>query len=206
MLFKRKLKLTIDIAGQKKTYEHDTENHSLNINFNIQKALQKAETASIDIIGLPLNDIQELSTKFDYTKKTIKPNFVMIEAGYDSDFGVIFKGATTQALPSLNGADFTLSLKAQGGYYAITKYEPISLKQAKLKDLAQAIANIFEYNLRFNATNKDIGDVTFSLENGNKLLHFVTYVNIFVLQTFLLYSKKSKFISDRHNAWFCFCL
>ena len=141
MLFKRKLRLNIEINGILKEYEHTSENTSLKINFNIKKARGTEENATFSIVGLSLTDIQELSTKFDYSNGKVKPNRIFLEAGYQNDFSKIFDGAIVDCEPKLDGADFILDIKAQAGFYNSTiKREPVSISNAKLSDIARNIA------------------------------------------------------------------
>lgn len=177
MLFKRKVKINIDIAGKQKVYEHSAEDKTLKIDFNIQKSMGQAESAQISIVGLPLNDIQELTTKFDYDEKgeaSAKKNAVTIEAGYEEDYGIIFVGAVMEAKPNIASADFGVDMKLQGGYYAITKRESISLKNATLQDIAKVIADAYSYKLDFQAENKDIGDYSWNgaYSNQAQFRHF----------------------------------
>lgn len=176
MLFKRIVKLTIEIGGVQKVYEHTADDKSLKIDFNIQKSLNKEESGSFTIIGLPLSDIQELSTSFDYNEKgeaSAKKNLLVLEAGYEDDFGMIFCGAVMEAKPKIDSADFGVDLKAQGGYYAITKREPISLKDCKLSDIAKTIANAYDMTLDFQAEDKDIGDYSW---NGSTHGQFESFI------------------------------
>lgn len=185
MLFKRKLKLTIEIGGVQKIYEHTADDYSLSITFNIQKALDSEETGQISIIGLNLNDIQELTTKFDYNEKgeaSAKKNLVVLEAGYEDDYGMIFCGAVVEAKPNIASADFGVDLRCQGGYYAITKREPISLKECKLSDIAKVIANAYECTLDFQAEDKDIGDYSW---NGSTQGQFQSFIKNYGVKAWL---------------------
>ncbi|RDU70427.1 hypothetical protein CQA66_08440 [Helicobacter aurati] len=162
MLFKRKLKLTLEIDSDIKVYEHTSEKNNIKVTFNVKKAVDSIDIAQISIIGLNLKDIQNLSTKFDYDNGTAKMNKIILQAGYESDYGIIFSGAIIEAKPNLDNADFVLDLQASAGYYKVTtKREPISIKEAKLRDIAQTIADGYGYTLDFAATDKVIGDYSF---------------------------------------------
>lgn len=176
MLFKRIVKLTIEINGTQKVYEHRAEDANLKIEFQITKSLDKEEVGQFSITGLPLNDIQNLSTQFDYDKDgnaTAKKNLLVLEAGYEDDFGMIFCGAVMEAKPNISSADFGVDLKAQGGYYAITQREPISLKECKLSDIAKTIADAFGTSLNFTAEDKDVGDYSWSGSTQAQFKQFV---------------------------------
>lgn len=161
MLFGRRIRVTIEVDGKQKVYEHSMQEKSLAMRFDIQKKLDAEENANVEITGLPMQDIQKLSTSFDYKTGKVAPNFLAVEAGYEEEFGLIFKGAITSAVPTLDSPDIGLKLQAIGGYYAITQRCSVSIKQAKLSDIAKSIAEGYGgVMLDFQATDREVGDYT----------------------------------------------
>lgn len=157
MLFGRKLKLLIQIDKDLKEYT------DLRINFNVNKGKAKEEKANITIYGLNLIDIQKLCTNFDYKSGKSKPNKIILEAGYQNDFGKIFDGAIMECEPKLGGADYQVNIKAQAGFYnGSVRREPISIINAKLSDIARSIASQYNVALQFECTDKEVGDYSFN--------------------------------------------
>lgn len=193
LLFDRRLKVIIEIGKQTKSYEHSSSQTSLKIDFNIQKQIDKQESAQISITGLNLKDIQNLSTKFDYKTKKVIENKIILQAGYANQLNTIFNGNIVEAKPNLS-ADFVLNLQAVAGFYKTTiKREPVSIVDATLFDVFKNIANDLDVALDFSIANKKIGNYSYVGSAAVELKKIAKYYNVFAwLENGMLFVADSK--------------
>lgn len=193
LLFDRRLKVIIEIGKQTKSYEHSSSQTSLKIDFNIQKQIDKQESAQISITGLNLKDIQNLSTKFDYKTKKVIENKIILQAGYANQLNTIFNGNIVEAKPNLS-ADFVLNLQAVAGFYKTAiKREPVSMVDATLFDVFKNIANDLNVGLDFSVPNKKIGNYSYVGSAAVELKKIAKYYNVFAwLENGMLFVADSK--------------
>lgn len=121
MLFNRQFELDIQVGeGKAKQYKSsDKEGFGLKCNFDIQKTVAGiCETGTVTIYNLPLQDIQDISTRL-VTKQGQTPpkNYIQISAGYGDDYGIIYKGGMFGATTSLASPDISIKIDMKGNFY-----------------------------------------------------------------------------------------
>ena len=159
-LFKRKVALDIQVNNIIKTYSDAVvDKFNLKIDFNITKSMGSlGDRGSITITGLPLEDAGALSTCMMNIGKEAPPrNYVQLMAGYESDFGVIFKGGVFKVSSNLDTPDMSVTLDVKPGYDAsrITNIE-INEKPATLMSICQKAASVLEAPLNFTAEDTQL--------------------------------------------------
>lgn len=164
-LFKRKVALDIQVNNIVKTYSDAVvDKFNLKIDFNITKTMGSlGDRGTITITGLPLDDAGALSTCMMNIGKEAPPrNFVQLMAGYESDFGVIFKGGVFTVSSNLDTPDMTVTLDVKPGYDAsrITNIE-INEKPATLMSICQKAAAELKAPLSFQAEDKQFSEYNF---------------------------------------------
>lgn len=164
-LFKRKVALDIQVNNIVKTYSDAVvDKFNLKIDFNITKTMGSlGDRGTITITGLPLDDAGALSTCMMNIGKEAPPrNFVQLMAGYESDFGVIFKGGVFTVSSNLDTPDMTVTLDVKPGYDAsrITNIE-INEKPATLMSICQKAAAALKAPLSFQAEDKQFSEYNF---------------------------------------------
>lgn len=164
-LFKRKVALDIQVNNIVKTYSDAVvDKFNLKIDFNITKTMGSlGDRGTITITGLPLDDAGALSTCMMNIGKEAPPrNFVQLMAGYESDFGVIFKGGVFTVSSNLDTPDMTITLDVKPGYDAsrITNIE-INEKPATLMSICQKAAAELKAPLSFQAEDKQFSEYNF---------------------------------------------
>lgn len=164
-LFKRKVALDIQVNNVVKKYSDAVvDKFNLKIDFNITKTMGSlGDRGTITITGLPLDDAGALSTCMMNIGKEAPPrNFVQLMAGYESDFGVIFKGGVFTVSSNLDTPDMTITLDVKPGYDAsrITNIE-INEKPATLMSICQKAAAALNAPLSFQAEDKQFSEYNF---------------------------------------------
>lgn len=164
-LFKRKVALDIQVNNIVKTYSDAVvDKFNLKIDFNITKTMGSlGDRGTITITGLPLDDAGALSTCMMNIGKEAPPrNFVQLMAGYETDFGVIFKGGVFTVSSNLDTPDMTVTLDVKPGYDAsrITNIE-INEKPATLMSICQKAATALKAPLSFQAEDKQFSEYNF---------------------------------------------
>ena len=161
MLAHRYCKLDIQIGNIMKSYE------SLRVDFDVARSVGGLyDTANITIYGMPLQDIQYLTTDFDYTLKTVKRNAVTLTAGYTvsgvTTKGQIFSGSIVQAAPHVDKADLTVQLQATSGYLRqVSKAVVVATKTATLRQVCADLAAALGLALSFKTQDVNLGAYTF---------------------------------------------
>lgn len=164
-LFKRKVALDIQVNNIVKTYSDAViDKFNLKIDFNITKTMGSlGDRGTITITGLPLDDAGALSTCMMNIGKQAPPrNYVQLMAGYELDFGVIFKGGVFQVSSNLDSPDMSVTLNVQPGFdISRTKIIEINEKPATLMSICQKAATVLEAPLSFTAADKQYPDYNF---------------------------------------------
>lgn len=118
-LYKRRFAIELQIAESKvKRYESSETSTGLKVDFNISKTIGGiGEQASITIYGLPLQDIQYISSALrPPTDKELPRNYIRLEAGLGADYGVIFEGGIFEVIPSLDTPDMSVQLTCTAAF------------------------------------------------------------------------------------------
>lgn len=116
-VFKRVWRLQIEINGNIKTFQElDFNQKSLKIDFNIKNGIGGAfSNGDITIYNLNQNDMQFLSTCYNYSNGNFKKNKISLEAGYRDNFGVLINGNINEADANFESVDKSINLKITGG-------------------------------------------------------------------------------------------
>lgn len=163
--FKRKIALDIQVNNIIKTYSDKlVDKFNLKIDFNITKTMGNlGDRGSITITGLPIEDAGALSTCMMNIGKEAPPrNYVQLMAGYESDFGIIFKGGVFKVSSNLDTPDMSVTLDVKPGY-DISRTTPIEIneKGATLFSICQKAATALKAPLDFKAEDKNYSEYNF---------------------------------------------
>ena len=102
----------------------------------------RASDAVITITGLRRDTMGFLATSYTvWTGESIL-NRIVLDAGYENNHSILFDGEVIEAIPNLDSADFSISLKCKALYYALTgDIMSVSKKgETSVKEIAQEIA------------------------------------------------------------------
>lgn len=165
-LFKRKVALDIQVNNIIKTYSNAVvDKFNLKIDFNITKTMGNlGDRGTITVTGLPLDDACALSTCMMNIGKIAPPrNYVQLFAGYETDYGLIFKGGVFQVSSNLDTPDMSVTLDVKPGYDAsrITNIE-INEKPATLMSICKKAATVLNAPLSFKAEDKQYSEFNFT--------------------------------------------
>lgn len=159
----------------------------LNIRFSVRQVCYAfGSQAQISIFNLSMQDVNYL-TLFSPFFSSKKRNTVKISAGYDNNIQPIFEGDVWQALPTKNGADIVLNIKAVkglfGGKRITSKVIKSSIKQIPLHDVCQQVSTWLGLPLNYLASsNKTLdtfvltGNVTDAIRKINNVGGVVAFV------------------------------
>lgn len=116
-VFKRLWQLQIEINGNIKIFkELNWNEESLKIEFNVKNGIGGAfSNGDITIYNLNQNDMQFLSTCYNYNNGNFKKNKISLEAGYKDNFGVLINGNINEADANFESVDKSISLRITGG-------------------------------------------------------------------------------------------
>lgn len=109
-----------------------------------------ASDAVITITGLRRDTMAYLATSYTIWTEESIVNRIVLDAGYDDNHSILFDGEVIEAIPNLDNADFSISLKCQTQYYSLnTEIQSISRKgEVSVKEIAQEIAKKMSDNLQ----------------------------------------------------------
>lgn len=134
------------------------------IDFDITKSTGGTyESGNITISGLSSYDIATLASFYEYNKAVLLPNTVTLSAGYKLGIqGLIFVGAATDAKPSLDTSDKSISLEVTSAYYS-NELNAVSVQYevATLSMISAEIAAKLGVALKFTAIDKQIKNYAF---------------------------------------------
>ncbi|MBO5810426.1 MAG: hypothetical protein J6R32_06320 [Bacteroidales bacterium] len=159
----------------------------LNVRFSVRQVCYAfGSQAQISIYNLSMQDVNYL-TLFSPFFSSKKRNTVKISAGYDNNIVPIFEGDVWQALPTKNGADIVLNIKAVkglfGGKKITSKVIKNKAKRIPLHDVCQKVAGWLDLPLNFLAkTQKTLdtfvmtGNVTEAIKKINSVGDVVAFV------------------------------
>ncbi|MBO7735232.1 MAG: hypothetical protein J6S67_21890 [Methanobrevibacter sp.] len=144
-----------------------------------------APSANINITGLLRDTMGYLATSYtSWTEKKIL-NRIVLDAGYDDQHGIVFDGEIIEATPSLDSADFNISLKCQSLYSKLTGNISSISKEGEVdaKEIAQEIAKDMDVQLvyypekeyKVNYTMTDESPVS-QMRNLSKMTGLDVYV------------------------------
>ncbi len=110
IFFKRKLKVTLSTAQKAFIYDD-----SFKITFNVQRVAEATtpDKATVKIYNPLMNDVIE----------SIQDAYIVIEAGYESQTAIIYRGDISRAMYYRDGNDFILEISAGDGEEANKKEE-----------------------------------------------------------------------------------
>lgn len=164
-LFKRKCALDLQVNNIIKSYsDAAVDKFNLKIDFNIVKSMSSlGDRGSITVTGLPLEDIGALSTCMMNIGESKPPrNFVQLMAGYDTDFGVIFKGGVFTVSSNLDTSDMSVTLNVMPGFDISQKAViEINDKPATLMSICTKAAKELNAPLNFTGEDKNYSEFNF---------------------------------------------
>ncbi len=164
-LFKRKVALDIQVNNIIKSYSDAfVDKFNLKIDFNITKSMGSlGDRGSITITGLSLDDAGALSSCMMNIGEQKPPrNYVQLMAGYEIDYGVIFKGGVFSVSSNLDTPDMTVTLDVKPGFdISRTTIIEINEKPATLMTITQKAAQTLNAPLSFLATDKQYAEYNF---------------------------------------------
>ncbi len=142
---KRYFKLTLyagrDPSDQREVKVLSTLNIDSKVQFDTSASVSGSlNEANIQITGLKRSTMLYLATCYNQYNRIL--NHVVIDAGYENNHGVVFEGNIVQAIPNLNNADYSISLKAVAGFENLLQGNPIIAKAGKVAvgDILREIA------------------------------------------------------------------
>lgn len=115
--FKRVWRLKVEINGNVKTFQElNWGEDSLKIDFNIKNGINGAfSSGDITIYNLNSNDMQFLSTCYNFNNGNFKKNKITLEAGYPDNFALLISGNINEADANFESVDKSISLRITGG-------------------------------------------------------------------------------------------
>ena len=116
-VFKRIWRLQIEINNNIKTFQElGWGENSIKIDFNIKNGIGGAfSSGDITIYNLNQQDMQFLSTYYNFNNGNFKKNKISLEAGYRDNIGVLINGNINEADANFESVDKSISLKITGG-------------------------------------------------------------------------------------------
>lgn len=142
-----------------------------NARISFQTATAAAElspSATINIGGLLRDKMGYLATSYTSWLEQSIQNRIVIDAGYNGQHGVLFDGNVIEAIPSLDSADFNISLKCQSEANYLQKNIASITKEgeATVKEIAEKIAKELEVKLIYYP-DKDYKVNNYSLSDAS---------------------------------------
>lgn len=113
------------------------------ISFQTQSTVgYRANDATITITGLTREKMGFLATSYTAWAGRSILNRIILDAGYEGNHSILFDGEVVEAIPNLDNADFSISLKCRSLYFALTgQIMSVSKKgETSVKEIAQEIA------------------------------------------------------------------
>lgn len=193
----RYLKLTLYAGrkGRKDTKVLSFLDINAKINFNTSIAMfGSSSEANINITGLTVDKMSYLATSFSMWQKWRVYNSIEIDAGYEGKHQVIFTGTIIDAVPSLEGADYSIALKCSSHYDFATTPDSRQFKgKVSVKDICKQIAKDIKAALVY-ATNAEafVEDYSYSAQNIQTQLRNLsqtTGLNIYLVNNRLYVTK-----------------
>lgn len=194
---KRYLKITL-YAGRKT--RKDTKVLSFldinaKVNFNTSIAMfGSSSEANINITGLTVDKMSYLATSFSLWQKQRIYNTIEIDAGYEGRHQILFSGTIIDAVPSLEGADYSIALKCSSRYDFATVPDSRQFKgKVSVKEICRQIAKDIKAALVY-ATNAEayVEDYSYSAQNIQTQLRNLsqtTGLNIYIVNNRLYVTK-----------------
>lgn len=178
MLFNRVVKLYIKIGNIIKEFDE-----RYKIDFDITKSTGGTyDSGNIVVTGLSSSDVAAISTNYNYENKILRPNDIILIAGYKSNVAsIIFKGSAIEAVPQLDTADKSISFECTTGYnMQIQKVVAVNYKSVLLSVVCTEIAANFNVPCLFYATDRELKNYTYrgSLYNQIQGLRNMEGINI----------------------------
>lgn len=156
------------------------------VSFQTQSSVNGlAPSANINITGLLRDTMGYLATSYTSWTENKILNRIVLDAGYSNEHGVVFDGEIIEAMPSLDTADFSISLKCQSLYSQLTGNISSISKQDEVdaKEVAENIASDMgvelvyypEEEFKVNYTMSDASPVN-QMRNLSKMTGLDVYV------------------------------
>ncbi len=128
------------------------------ITFNTSESVSGATNeANIVINGILPDKMAFLATTSTQWIKEAVQNKIVIDAGYENNHAIVFSGIINEATPSLNDANYSITLKALAGFDLMLGVNKSYEFKGKRK--ASEIANTLANDLKFVFKNELVKDV-----------------------------------------------
>lgn len=172
-----------------------------NVSFSTSaSAYGMASQANVTIIGLKPETMAYLSTSYRYWTENPIYNDIEIDAGYENQHGMIYKGSIIEGISDLNSANFSISLKCIS-LYRQRQEEIISLTYKEIK-VSQLIKDLAEKMGAAPVYTKAVADIIVkdyyllntSPEEHIRYLAKITGLNVFFDRNRLIAKKPDEAI------------
>lgn len=199
-IFKRCLRLSLQVENLIKTYEENSINPlSLKVEFETEAGYNSISNGNIILYGLNDKDAAFLST--NYKNGAYINSLVTLEAGYNDIYSLILNGNIIETIPDFSNPDYSVKFKVISGVENnnVLKYTTTSIKRnATLFDIAKETANNNNLALDLDSTlkNKNIGDYTFQGTPFYQIENLRNYFN----KDVLIYVENKKLVIKNEAA------
>lgn len=189
-LYKRRFAIELQIAEKKiKRWESDNISTGLKVDFSISKTIGGiGEQASITIYGLSLQDIQYIASALrPPTDKELPRNYIRLEAGLGSDYGVIFEGGIFEVVPSLDSPDLSVQLNCTAAFKT-SNYDNFVYvdKQKPFIDVCKKLAEFMGVPIKASSTQATTNIID-SISINDQPLQVITKLNQYYPQVINVY-------------------
>lgn len=144
-----------------------------NVSFStVLSAYGLASEANVTITGLTRDKMLYLATSYTSWTKNKIHNIIKIDAGYDNKHGLIYEGTVIEAIPNLNQANFSISLKCITQYGSRVQ-DIMSLSyegEVNVTTIVDRIAKAMKFVPVYNESVRDI-KTTYSLSDSSPQDH-----------------------------------
>lgn len=182
------------------------------VSFQTQSSVNGlAPSANINITGLLRDTMGYLATSYTSWTENKILNRIVLDAGYSNEHGVIFDGEIIEAMPSLDTADFSISLKCQslysqltGNISSISKEDEVDAKEVAeniASDMGVELVYYPEEEFKVNYTMSDASPVN-QMRNLSKMTGLDVYVEngrMYVKEPAKAVEKLPKLVVDSSN-------
>lgn len=174
---------------------------NVNVSFStVANAYGMASQANVKIVGLKPETMAYLSTSYKYWTKNPIYNEIEIDAGYENQHGMIYKGTIIEAISDLNSANFSISLKCISQYRQ-REQDIISLSRKDVsvadivKDLAEMMGAAPIYTESASKVIvKDYYLLNTSPEEHARYLSYITGLNVFIDRNRLIAKEPDEYL------------
>lgn len=127
-------------------------NENARVSFNSSESVAGSMAeANINIVGLTKENMAYIATSFNVWRGSYIFNTLQIDAGYYDNHSVIFEGNITEATPNLNGAEYSIQIKAVQSFDLYDKTISISKEgTVPLRSVVQELADFAGWKLVYD--------------------------------------------------------